>query len=68
MSNPALEECIALFEVSIRRFAPHLKDTFEQWKRNPCYDFAILLQAYLEDVQKRLDETMAELENIYADH
>jgi len=65
MSNPKLDECVAMFEVSVRRFAPELLDTLEAWKSNPCYDFALLLSAYLENLLSRLNEALDALEVIY---
>ena len=65
MNNPKLDECVAMFEISVRRFAPELLDALEAWKANPCYDFALLLSAYLENLLDRLNEALSELEVIY---
>jgi hypothetical protein len=64
--NPKLQECIEFYESHVRHFCPELRDTFYQWQANPCYDFALLLQAHLDHLLGRVIKALEDVEVIHA--
>ena len=65
MNNTKMQDLIDTYEDHVARFAPQLHETFQRWKANPCYDFALLLQAYLDDLLARVERANQLLEDVH---